>query len=67
MLAGSQSLAMAALPRVQNLGLGIVGAVYCAPAQNHTPTFFGKQLHTHQVLYSPWTGVGPRLTNSSQE
>lgn len=47
-----QSLKMAGLPGVEGLGVRLVNDITTSSAQNHTPTFFGKQLLSHLVLYS---------------
>lgn len=47
---------MAGLPGVEVLALGNVGDVYHFICSNITPSFFGKQLLSHLVLFKPWDG-----------
>lgn len=51
-----QSIMMAGLPGVEVLALGNVGDVYHFICPNSTPSFFGKQLLSHLVLFKPWDG-----------
>lgn len=51
-----QSIKMTGIPGVEVLALGNVGVVYHFICPNSTPSFCGKQLLSHLVLFKPWDG-----------